>query len=79
MKQINFHFEPVIVAFANLKMKQTAALEDLDQTNTRSEFIGYVGNLELNGPGWFYTRRPNISIHLYKGETRNGIDQLNYQ
>ena len=33
-------------------MKQTIALEDLDQIDTESDFDWYVENLELNASGW---------------------------
>ena len=48
----NFSFELVNVAFTNLIKKQLIALKDLDEIDTKTEFITYVGNSERNGSCW---------------------------
>ena len=52
----DFRFELVNEAFANLKLKRIFALEDLEQTDTESEFIANVEKLEMNGSGWSCNR-----------------------
>ena len=59
-------------------MKQKFTKEDLDGTDTESEFILFVESLKFYESSWSYTRVAYMSFDLSKDKTKVVAVVLNY-